>query len=65
MLPERYNEALLRKKDLTMKESNSVMKKMKYHLDQIKLLLTIDTNLFVKRRAFPNKFVAAGMACLI
>ena len=28
-LPERYNESLLKKTNLTMKENNSVMKKLK------------------------------------
>ena len=32
-LPERYNESLLKKTDLTMKEKNSVMKKLKIDIE--------------------------------
>ena len=37
-LPERDNEALLKKTELTMKENNSVMKKLK--IDIVKLHLS-------------------------
>ena len=40
-LKERYKEALLKKTELTMKENKDVMKKIKYHLDQIKIPLSI------------------------
>ena len=40
-LPERYNEALLKKTDLTMKENKDVMKKL--NLNQIKMSLPITT----------------------
>ena len=36
-LKERYKESLLKKTDLTLKEIKDVMKKSKYHLDQIKM----------------------------
>ena len=38
-LEERYNESLLKKTELTMKENNSVMKKLKIDVIQLKYLL--------------------------
>ena len=40
-LNERYNEALLKKTELTMKENNKCYEKINYHLDQIKMSLAI------------------------
>ena len=40
-LKERYNESLLKKTELTMKENDNVMKKIRYYLVQIKHSLTI------------------------
>ena len=42
-LVERYDEALLKKLPVTLKKHDSVMKK-KYHLDQIKMSLSITTH---------------------
>ena len=40
-LPQRYNEASLKRTKLTMKENDSVMKKVEYHLDQLKIPLFV------------------------
>ena len=45
-LAERYNEALLKTLKLLMKEHHSVMKKIKFHLEQIKVPLTIATHTY-------------------
>ena len=51
-LPERLNEALLEKTTLTMKKEDSVLKKIKYRLNQIKTTMTITafTNQFVRQK---------------
>ena len=41
---ERHNESLLRKTELTKKENDTIMKKNKYHIEQIKLSLAIATH---------------------
>ena len=55
-LPERYNEAFLKKTELTMKESDSVMKKLNNTEMKSKWLwpsLDIVTNFFVSTKAYP------------
>ena len=40
-LTERYNEALLKKTELTMRKKQRCYEKIKYHLDQIKMSLSV------------------------
>ena len=57
----------MKKKELTTEKNKEPLKKL--NITQIKSnclcpSLLIDTNLFVNKRACPNKFVAAGTAGL-
>ena len=64
-LPERYNEALMKKTEVTMKENKDLMTKINSNLIKLSLTITAHrTNLLVKRRAYPIKVVAAGTAGL-
>ena len=60
-IPERYKEALLKKTELSTKEKDSVMKKLNVNSIKSKCRcpsLLIETNLFVKTRAYP--FLSLG-----